>query len=149
MSTRRQRSRKNQPPEPPPTVESDLSVFAGRVVAEKARRRDDQRARREAKRHAEDRARLLAAKDAAAAGVKRLRGRDGISAVQRAEADAAYRDALAAVVAAETGQAPSWAPTPTPATAGEDGDRPVPPGEGDETAADAPETAGAEAGTEA
>ncbi len=132
MSTRRQRSRKNQPPEPAPVVESDLSVFAGRVAAEKARRRDDQRARREAKRHAEDLAKLVAAKDDAAGTVKRLRGRDGVSAVQRAEADAAYRNALAALVQAETGAAPSWATSPV--VIEPDSEDPDPPDQGQDPA---------------
>ncbi len=144
MSTRRQRSRKNQPAEPPPAVESDLSVFAGRVAAEKARRRDDQRAKREAKRHAEDLARLVAAKDVAAGAVKRLRGRDGVTAAQRTEADAAYRNALAAVVAVETGQAPAWAVVPTEP----DPEDPTPPGDVDDPA-DAPEIPQTEVATEA
>ncbi|HEX2576477.1 MAG TPA: hypothetical protein VHK88_09030 [Aquihabitans sp.] len=93
-------------------VDPNLALFASYVRGEEQRERDAKRAAREARQQAETLAELQAAKDAAAAEVKRLRSREGVSPEQRAAADAAYREALAAVVAAETGEAPAWAPPP-------------------------------------
>ena len=93
-----------------PGVDPALALFASYVRGEEQRERDAKRAARKDREKAQAADLLLASKDAAAADVKRLRGREGVSAEQRAAADAAYRDALAALVAAETGEAPAWAP---------------------------------------
>jgi len=52
---------------------------------------------------------LLAAKDEAAARLKRLRA-EGRPRQQMSDADAAYRAALAALQEFETGERPHWAP---------------------------------------
>ena len=93
-----------------PGVDPALAHFASYVRGEEQRERDTKRAAREDREKANAADLLVASKDAAAADVKRLRGREGVSAEQRAAADAAYRDALAALVASETGEAPAWAP---------------------------------------
>ena len=51
------------------------------------------------------------AKDDAAARVKSLRRRDRVAPGETAEADAAYKAALAALIEFETGAAPPWAAT--------------------------------------
>ncbi len=93
-------------------VDPNVALFASYVRDAEQRERDAKKAARVARQEAESTQNLVVAKDAAAAEVKRLRGREGVSAEQRAAADAAYREALAAVVAAETGTAPAWAPPP-------------------------------------
>lgn len=107
-------------------IDPDLALFASYVRDEEQRERDTKRAAREARRQADASQQLVAAKDTAAAEVKRLRGREGVSAEQRATADATYRDALAAVVAAETGSVPAWAPPAERDVAGEAGEEPGP-----------------------
>lgn len=94
-------------------VDPALSAFASFVRNEEQQERDAKKQARAERQKADAANRLVAAKDAAAAEVKRLRNRTGVSPEERAAADQAYRDALAAVVAAETGEAPAWAP-PTP-----------------------------------
>lgn len=114
--------KKGDRPTPPPVasgVDPDLALFASYVRDEEQRERDEKRAAREARRQADADKQLVAVKDSAAAEVKRLRGRAGVSAEQRAAADADYRDALAAVVAAETGAVPAWAPPTEPGDTGE------------------------------
>ncbi len=91
-------------------VDPNVALFASYMRDGEQRERKAKKAAREDRLKAEAAASLVAVKDAAAAEVKRLRGREGVSAEQRGAADAAYRDALAAVVAAETGEAPAWAP---------------------------------------
>lgn len=122
-------------------VDPNVALFASYMKDEEQRGRDAKRAARQARQEAEAEQHLTAVKDAAAAEVKRLRGRTGVSAEERTAADVAYRDALAAVVAAETGQAPAWAP-PTPAEETE------PTADAEPTAEAEPETA-AETATEA
>ncbi len=114
---------------PPATagVDPDVALFASYVRAEQDRERQAKRAAREERRQADQAASLMAAKDAAAAEVKRLRGAGGVNAEQRAAAESAYREALAAVVATETGETPTWAPEPVPA------DEPTPTATADET----------------
>jgi colicin import membrane protein len=92
---------------------SDLELFASFVRSEEQKERDAKKAARDQRRQADERNQLVKAKEDAAALVKRLRGSDRATAEQKAEADAAYKAALAAVVAAETGEAPAWAPPPT------------------------------------
>lgn len=110
-------------------IDPDVARFAAYVREQEQREKATRRAEREARQQADATRSLVAAKDAAAAEVKRLRGREGVSPEERAAADAAYREALAAVVAAETGEAPAWAPPPTeveadPAAEGSDGAEP-------------------------
>jgi hypothetical protein len=54
---------------------------------------------------------LIAAKEAAAATIRRLRA-DGRPREKMAQADAAYRHALAELQEFETGERPHWAPAP-------------------------------------
>lgn len=89
---------------------SDLELFAQFVRDEERKERDAKKAAREERRQADEHAKLVKAKEDAAALVKRLRGSDRATAQEKADADAAYKAALAAVVAAETGEAPTWAP---------------------------------------
>lgn len=95
-----------------PSIDPNVALFASYVEDDRRRARDAKREAREQRRMAEDAKRLVDAKDAAAAELKRIRSRGGASAEDRAAAEAAYRDALAAVVEAETGAAPAWAPPP-------------------------------------
>ena len=110
----RKHQKGNRPVSAPatPGIDPDLALFASYVRDEEQRERSTKRAAREARQRAEAAEKLEAVKDAAAHEVKWLRGREGVSGAERAAADAAYRDALAAVVAAETGEAPAWAPPP-------------------------------------
>ena len=94
---------------------SDLELFAQFVRTEERKERDAKKAARDERRQADEHNQLVKAKEDAAALVKRLRGSDRATAEQKAEADAAYKTALAAVVAAETGASPTWAPEPEPA----------------------------------
>lgn len=89
---------------------ADLELFASFVRSEEQKERDAKKAARDERRKAEEQSQLVKAKEDAAALVKRLRGSDRATAEQKAEADAAYKTALAAVVAAETGETPTWAP---------------------------------------
>jgi hypothetical protein len=73
-----------------------------------------------AARHEHQHDELVAAKEAAAARLRRLRG-DGRPRQQMAEAEAGYRAALAALTEFETGERPHWAPAV--ATVGEVSDR--------------------------
>ncbi len=100
----------------PKDVDPNLALFAAWSRDEEKRERDERRAAkalRDQERKAQD---LVRAKDGAAADLKRVRQSPRSTAEEKAAADAAYRQALAAVVAAETGEAPAWAPgEPAPA----------------------------------
>ena len=89
---------------------SDLELFASFVRDEERKEREAKKAARDERRQADEHGRLVKAKEDAAALVKRLRSSARATAEQKVEADAAYKAALAAVVAAETGTAPAWAP---------------------------------------
>lgn len=104
-------------------VDPNLALFASYVHDDRERAQAAKRQAREQRRQAEEADALVRAKDDAAAEVKRLRSRSGATPEERAAADATYREALAAVVAAETGEAPAWAPPPG---AGEDTDDQLP-----------------------
>jgi hypothetical protein len=93
-----------------PAVDPDVARFASLMRAEERREREAKAAARQERRRADEHARLERAKDEAAAEVKRLRGSSRATAAERAAADEAYKAALAALVAAETGEAPAWAP---------------------------------------
>ncbi|MGB3056291.1 MAG: hypothetical protein WBB52_15695 [Acidimicrobiales bacterium] len=89
----------------------NLALFADWVRSEERRESAARRKARDAKRLEESARALTMAKDDAAAEVKRLRSSPTATAEERAAADAAYRSALAAVVASETGTTPGWAPS--------------------------------------
>lgn len=133
-SNKRKRGGSQAPVASPPAaggaVDPNVALFASYMRDDAKRARDAKAAERQARQEAEAVSNLIAAKDAAAAEVKRLRGREGVSAEQRAQADGAYKSALAAVVAAETGTAPAWAPpepaVEDPAEAGSEGDAELP-----------------------
>ena len=70
--------KKGDGPTPPPVgsgVDPDLALFASYVRDEEQRQRDAKREARQARRQADADQQLVAAKDTAAAEVKRLRGR--------------------------------------------------------------------------
>lgn len=98
-------------------VDPAIAAFASFIKAEEKQEKEARRAAKQARAAEEEANRLVAAKDEAAAELKRLRGRSGVPPEVRAAAEEAYRSALAAVVAAETGSTPEWAP----ATAATDG----------------------------
>ena len=93
-------------------VDPNLALFASWVRDEEKRERDERRnakAVKDEERKAQD---LVRAKDDAAADLKRLRNSSSATGEQKAAAEARYREALAAVVTVETGEAPEWAPPP-------------------------------------
>jgi hypothetical protein len=93
-------------------VDPDVARFAQRLQASKDAERAAQRAARDDRRRQDEHARLVSAKDAAAAQVRAVRARPSPSADDVQAAEAAYRAALGALVASETGQQPAWAPPP-------------------------------------
>lgn len=107
-------------------VAADLELFASFVRDDERREREAKAAAKAERRAANERRALGQAKDDAAAALKRLRGRDGVDPAERAAAEEAYRQALAAVVAAETGEAPTWAPAAEEAPAPEPEAEPEP-----------------------
>ncbi|MCB0971510.1 MAG: hypothetical protein KDA97_08345 [Acidimicrobiales bacterium] len=124
----------------PEASADDLALFASFVRSEERKAKDEKRRARDERRQAGEHQRLVQAKDAAAAEVKRLRSSDRATAEQRAAADDAYRVALAAVVAHETGAAPEWAPPPAADSpdspdAPSAGEEPAPPGDADDAPA--------------
>jgi hypothetical protein len=90
-------------------VDPDVARFAARAWQQQADERDRKRAAREARQREELHQTLIAAKDAAASDVKRLRMHEYGKAGAAAAADGAYRQALADLIAFETGAAPAWA----------------------------------------
>lgn len=95
-----------------PSVDPNLALFASYVADDRKKAQAAKRAAKEERRQAQEAQNLVETKDRAAAEVKRLRGRESATTEERAAADIAYREALAAVVAAETGETPTWAPEP-------------------------------------
>ena len=91
-------------------LDPNVVLFAAWVKAEEGKERDAKKAARKAREAEKAERAVVDTKDAAAAEVKRLRNDPKATPEARAEADAAYRSALAAVVVAETGEAPDWAP---------------------------------------
>jgi hypothetical protein len=119
------------------TVDPNLAAFAAFVRGEERKERDAKKAAKDARAKEQEAGRLVAAKDEAAANLKRIRSRSGVSAEERDAAETAYRTALAAVVAAETGTAPEWAPPApepeadaAPASSTDDGEDAADPAEG-------------------
>lgn len=94
----------------PEASADDLALFASFVRSEERKERDAKHAAKEERRKVGEHQRLIQAKDDAAALVKRLRGSERATAEEKAAADLAYKEALAALVAHETGTAPEWAP---------------------------------------
>lgn len=84
---------------------SAAQIFAERQQAAKDEQREAARVRREAQAREDRRRELTRAKDAAAARLKDVRRRDAPGAA-RAEAEAAYRAALDAVIRDEQGLPP-------------------------------------------
>jgi hypothetical protein len=84
---------------------SAAQIFAERQQAAKDEQREAARVRREAQEREERRRQLNRAKDAAAARLKEVRRRDAPGAA-RAEAEAAYRAALDALLRDEQGLPP-------------------------------------------
>ena len=95
----------------PGAGDPDVALFAAWMRKEDRRERDARRQAKETRRLEESARALTSTKDAAAAEVKRLRASTSATPEQRAAAEAAYCEALAAVVAAETGEALTLAPT--------------------------------------
>ena len=75
----------------PEASADDLALFASFVRSEERKAKDEKRRARDERRQAGEHQRLVQAKDAAAAEVKRLRSSDRATAEQRAAADDAYR----------------------------------------------------------
>lgn len=97
----------------------DEKERAARLFAESIRNHEEaDRAEQQRQQDIVDRAtrhdELRAAKAAAAARLKQLRGGGGSKDVM-ADADATYRNALASLQEFETGERPHWAPPPRPA----------------------------------
>ena len=90
-------------------IDPDVARFVTRERQQQAAQQELKRAKREARQKAEEHQRLVVAKDAAASEVKRLRSLSNVPDGDAAKADLAYRDALAALIASETGSAPAWA----------------------------------------
>jgi hypothetical protein len=95
-------------------VDPAVALFAQRHKEERERQKAEQRAEAERRKHEADHQRLIAEKDAAVAKVKELRRRDRVPPGAAAEADAAYKAALAALIEFETGAPPPWAATDAP-----------------------------------
>jgi hypothetical protein len=96
---------------------SAAEVFAERQQAERAEQREAARVRREAQEREERRRQLTVAKDRAADRLKDVRRR-GASGEVRAEAEAAYRAAIDALIRDEQGLPPAE-PEPEPEPTGE------------------------------
>lgn len=122
-------------------VDPALAAFASFIRSEEEQERAGRKAAKQARAAEQEAVNLVKAKDDAAANLKQLQSRSGVSPEERAAAEEAYRRALAAVVAAETGEAPAWAPpAPEPEPEAEPetdaGAEPEPAAEPDEAAAD-------------
>jgi hypothetical protein len=105
-----------QPAAPTP-VERDVQLFAQRVKADEQAALDEKRRAREAMEYANRHDALKAAKEQAVVDLKKVRG-SGAGSQRVAEAEAAYRTALADLQEFETGARPTWART-VPATNGD------------------------------
>ena len=91
------------------SVDPQVALFAQRhkeeLERQKAAQREEAARRKKEAEHQE----LIKAKDDAVARVKALRRRDRVAPGETAEADAAYKTALAALIEFETGAPPPWA----------------------------------------
>jgi colicin import membrane protein len=88
------------------SVDPNLALFASWMKEEQEREREEKRRAKAERAKAERERALRKAKDDAAAEVKRLRSSPTATAEEKAAADAAYRAALEALVAAESGEEP-------------------------------------------
>ncbi|MCU1392791.1 MAG: hypothetical protein JWM34_1219 [Ilumatobacteraceae bacterium] len=86
-------------------------LFADSVRAHEAADRVERERRAAEADHGRRHEELLAAKESAAAAIRRLRA-DGRPRAKMAEAEASYRSALAELNEFETGERPHWAPKP-------------------------------------
>lgn len=121
-------------------VHPEVARFAERVRQQKEAERAAKQAERDARRRDDEHQQLLAAKDSAAASVKRLRTREHVTADEAAAAEAGYRSALAGLIAFETGAPPVWAPAPVVAEDPEEpeGSEAAEQAAGDQTASEEP-----------
>ena len=94
-----------------PPVDPQVALFAQRHQEDLDRQKAEQRAAAERRKREAQHQDLIKAKDGAVARVKSLRRRDRVAPGETAEADAAYKAALAALIEFETGAAPPWAAT--------------------------------------
>ena len=88
----------------PQGAADDLELFASFVKAEETKERENKRQAQEQRRLANVHQALIDAKDKAAAEVKRIRAKEHSKPEERAAADEAYRDALGALMAHESGE---------------------------------------------
>lgn len=95
-------------------VDPAVALFAQRHQEDLDRQKAEQRAAAERRKREAEHQRLIAEKDGAVAKVKELRRRDRVPPGAAAEADAAYKAALAALIEFETGAPPPWAATDAP-----------------------------------
>jgi hypothetical protein len=95
-------------------VDPQVALFAQRHQEDLDRQKAEQRAAAERRKRDAQHQDLIKAKDDAVARVKALRRRDRVASGETAEADAAYKAALAALIEFETGAAPPWATTDEP-----------------------------------
>ncbi len=108
-------------------IDPDVAMFAARTFERQAAEREAKQASRDARRREEEHQTLISTKDRAASEVKRLRSLEHTQPGEAAAAEEAYRQALADLIAFETGKAPAWAAaseaepeTPDPVDAAED-----------------------------
>lgn len=110
---------------PPTPVERDVQIFAQRVKADEQAARDEKRRARDAMEYANRHDALKSAKQQAVVELKKVRG-SGAGSQRVAEAEAAYRAAVAELVEFETGERPTWAKnTPNSDTESTVDDEPV------------------------
>ncbi len=120
-------------------VDPDVARFVTRTREQQAAERERKRAKRERRQRAEEHQRRMATKDAAVAEVKRLRAGARSTAEQIATADAAYRAALADLIAFETGVTPAWAASDASGHVETDAQDDAPPDAGSDDAAAPPD----------
>lgn len=90
----------------PQGAADDLELFASFIKAEETKERENKRQAQEQRRLANVHQTLIDAKDKAAAEVKRIRAKEHSKPEERAAADEAYRNALGALMAHESGESP-------------------------------------------
>ncbi len=114
---RRDRAPSTSPSDPSSSsaaVDPQVALFAQRHREEQERQKAEQRAAAEQRKQEAEHQRLIAVKDDAVARVKALKRRDRVRPGETAEADAAYKAALAALIEFETGAPPPWAAPGSP-----------------------------------
>ena len=112
MPKRKRRDRTSEPEAVEgASVDPQVALFAQRHKEELERQKAAQRAETARRKKEAEHQELVEAKDDAVARVKALRRRDRVAPGETAEADAAYKAALAALIEFETGAPPPWAST--------------------------------------